>query len=196
MPVEPGDLSPRPSRPTSLMVFGILNVVFALLFFLLGTITFAVSMSSGEKLGPSQAGSDMPAEQTVQAAYEQVSNSPGLKLFRKASLMVSFLLGTGLLVSGVGLLRARPLGRTLAIGVSCASMVSFVGYLVGMYQLWIRPMQQVVRESPYSEAISSTPSRGGEVFGCCSTLTFLGYPLLLLVFMFTARIRRTFRQHQ
>lgn len=194
MSVESVNVSSLPDRPTSLTVFGVLNVVVALAFYLLGTITFAVSMSPGEKIGPSQAGADLPAKETVQAAYEQVFNSRGLKLFRQASLVTTFLLGTGLLVSGIGLLKASPRGRILAIATSLASIIAFIGYLLGMYQLWVRPVQQLIRESPHSDAISGTAGRGGEVFGCCSALTFLCYPLLLLIFLFTARIRRACRR--
>ena len=90
--------------PTSVTVFGILNIVFGLLG-LFGTAFSAVALFA--------AGGNNPF---------LVNQPPLVMTWMQFSIVLGGVASVVLLISGVGLLRLRPWGRTMAIGYAVYAM--------------------------------------------------------------------------
>ena len=161
-------------RPTSVTVFGILNIVFSVF----GAFGLLISM----------------------ALFLQTdSNSPVVKLIHEdpayaAFLKISILLGIpvclALLAAGIGLLNMKSWARILSIIYAIYAIVSGMIGMVVNYFAMILPMLEQARQQQGPEAAAAIGSAiGGTVGGCFGLI----YPVLLLIFMLLPRTAAAFR---
>ena len=162
-------------RPTSVTVFGILNIVFAALAILglIGSIALFF----------------MPVD----------SNNPVIKIIHKnaayaAWLKISIPLGllscSALLAAGIGLLRLKSWARTLSIVYAIYAIVfGILGTVVNFFFI-IRPMLEQARQQHGPEAAGAIGGAiGGTIGGCFGLI----YPVLLLIFMLRPNVVAAFR---
>ncbi|MEX0678659.1 MAG: hypothetical protein WD063_16385 [Pirellulales bacterium] len=147
-------------RPTSVTVFGVLNIVFSVL----GVVGIAFSA-------------------VLLYAMPQLPGAPEINTVPDGWMIFSLVWGvlgaTVLFVSGIGLLLLRPWGRLAAIGYAIATIGMTV---VGLAMHWIyvvRPTLALLngQDGPPPEAVGA--AIGGFVGGCIGPI----YPLLLWYFM-------------
>jgi hypothetical protein len=162
-------------RPTSVTVFGILNIVFAVLglFGLLATIAlFSVSGASNNPV--------------VQIIREK----PIYAMWLKLTIPLGLLSCAVLLGAGIGLLFMKSWGRTASIGYAVyAIVVGLVSILMNLTFL-LPPMLEHARQAQGPEAAGAI---GGAVGASLGGFFGLIYPILLLIFMTRPRVSAAFQ---
>ena len=176
-PVSPaaGPAAPAAARPTSLIVFGILNIVFGLL---------GVCGTAGSS---AMFFVKLPRDPLVpNPALELIESNPTYRTLMMVLIGLGLLAAVALLVAGVGLLRSRAWGRTLSIGYA---WYGIVGAIVGMIVNWIYLVQPMLAKwNPAfgpAEAATVSTAVSGILGGCFGML----YPIVLLVFMSRPALR-------
>lgn len=165
---EPGAAAAT-GRPTSPIVFGILNIVFGLLG-VCGTI------GSGAMLFV-----ELPRDPLVpNPALELIASNPTYRMLMMVMISLGLLASLALLAAGVGLLLFRAWGRTLSIGYAWYGIINA---LFGMIVNWIYLVQPMLAKwNPAfgpAEAATVATAVSGILGGCFGML----YPIILLVFM-------------
>jgi len=151
-------------RPTSVTVFGILNIVFAALAILglIGSIALFF----------------MPAgnNPVIKIIHENAAYAAWLKI----SIPLGLLSCSALLAAGIGLLRLKSWARALSIAYAIYAIVfGIIGPVVNFFFI-IRPMLEQARQQQGSEAAGAIGGViGGTIGGCLGVI----YPVLLLIFM-------------
>lgn len=151
-------------RPTSVTVFGALNIVFGLfgLFGMVAAVAMTVIMANTTQ---------RPSTFTL---------SPAAELYNRVAIGLGFVSTLALLSSGFGLLRMRPWGRKLALGYAIYAVGSTIASTAITYMLIYRPMLEQAE-------MRSGPAANGAMFGLIAGLigSCLGliYPCLLWYFM-------------
>lgn len=162
-------------RPTSVIVLGILNFVFAAL----GIIGLVASFA----LLNLPANSDNPIIQFIHLC-------PDYAVWLKICIPLG-LLGCALpLASGVGLLSLKPWARLLSIVYAIYAMVFCVGGMLINLVLMDQPM---LGPAPQQRAFETVAAIGGPISGTIGGLFLLIYPLVLLVFMLQPKMVATFQ---
>ncbi|MHC4481456.1 MAG: hypothetical protein ACYS1C_10890 [Planctomycetota bacterium] len=157
-------------RPTSVTVFGVLNIVFAVLG-LIGVLIAAVSIAAVRAMG----GMEDPL---IQAIWE----SPVARAWNLAALPLGLAATIALFAAGVGLLLLKPWARILSLIWGIYDIVMEVGGLV-IHFAFIRPALAQVAGGP--DAMRATFATVGAVVGGCLGVI---YPILLLIFMTRPRV--------
>jgi hypothetical protein len=154
-------------RPTSALVFGILNLCFAA-WGLLGIVSAAVLL-----LAQNQQNNPMLKILADNRAYAQIHHT---------ALVVAGLLTIVLALAGVGLLMFKHWGRVLSIlwGVCAIAMA-----IVNMASFWMyafAPLMEMAQKAPRGspQAMGAMVGAMGGIFGGLSGML---YPVLLLFFM-------------
>ena len=162
-------------RPASVIVFGILNFVFAAL----GVIGLIASIT----LLGLPADSNNPVIQFIHAG-------PGYAVWLKICIALGVLGFAFLLASGFGLLSLKPWARTASMVCAIYLIVFCAGgmliNLIFMDQPMLGPAQQ-------QRAFETIAAIGGPVSGTIGGLFWLIYPLLLLAFMLQPKVMAAFR---
>jgi len=162
-------------RPAPVTVFGILNIVFAVIgvFGILGTVVMlSVSDPSGNPV--------------IKAMQDNPSYSAWIKLTIPLGL-------AGCLVSmaaGIGLLYLKPWARWLSIVYAAGSIVFGALGLVVNYVLLFGPL---LEEASNKGGPESAGAIGGAIGGSIGGVVSLIYPILLLIFMTRANVAAAFR---
>lgn len=174
--------APSGSRPASLIVFGILNILFGVLG-LCGT-----AGSSAMFLV------EMPRDPALpNPMLELLDSNPSYRLFLQVSIALGGLASLALLAAGIGLLLAKAWGRTLSVGYAWYAIVAAI---VGMVVNWVyvlQPMLAAVKADPGPAAAGAL---GGAVGGMVGGLFGLAYPIVLLVFMNRAALREALARRE
>lgn len=163
-------------RPTSVTVFGILNIVFAGfgVFGVLGSLILFL---------PQMADSHNPIVQLIH-------DSPAYAAWLKFSLVLGLVAVAVLLAAGIGLLKLQPWARGLSIGYAIYAILMVVVGTVVNFFLLVRPLLEQANQQRGPEAMGAIGGAiGGTVGGCFG----LVYPILLLVFMLRANVVAAFR---
>ncbi len=170
-------------RPTSVTVFGILNIVFAVFGFcgVLGIV--AVFMMLGTNLN-NPAFQNNPTMQAIQ-------DSPAYATWLKISVVLGVFVSIALLAAGIGLLRLKPWARTLSIAYGIYGIVSVIIGTVVNYFFLIQPMLEKAHGEQGPEAAGAIGGAIGGMFGGCIGII---YPVLLLIFMTRPNVTAAFRQ--
>lgn len=158
-------------RPASVTVFGVLNLVFGGLGML--SLPFTILALTSNPTPPFQ-----------------VADEIGLyQLWTFVSLAISALGLVALLASGVGLLRMRPWGRTLAV-VYAALTVSTTLIALGMH--WFFVAQPTFAQTVNDDSPEAMFARAGAIGGLVGGLIGLAFPVLLWFFMTRPRVLAAF----
>jgi len=162
------------SRPTSVTVFGVLNIVFAA-FGIVGMI-FSVLLFLP------QASSNNPVVQLIH-------DSPAYAAWLKFSMVLGVVVCVALLAAGIGLLKLKPWARTFSIGYGIYAIVMAIVGTVVNYFLLVRPMLEQAQQKHGPDAAAAIGGAIGGTFGGCLGMV---YPILLLVFMTRANVVAAF----
>ena len=137
--------------PVSIKVFGILNIVFAGLGLIAAAFLAALYYGAGGLLEPGE--------------LDEIFASSGYLTFLKLTVIIAVGEAILLLVAGIGLLKHRAWGRSLAIGYAILSLFTTV---IGMF-------------------VTAHYAGGAEAAG---DLKGVAYPIILLVFMLRPNVTR------
>jgi len=166
-------------RPTSVTVFGILNIVFAALGIVGLLMTTALfSQEANDTKNP-----------VIQLIHDNQTYASWMKISVGLGLAASAVL----LAAGIGLLALKPWARRLSIGQSIYTLVmSFVGTVVNYIYL-VQPLLEQARQKQGPEAAAALGGAiGGMIGGCIGAI----YPILLIIFMMRRNVVEAFRRHQ
>lgn len=168
---------PPASRPPSLSVFGILNILYGV-FGLCGlagglAVMFLV---------------DFPQDPAFpNPALDLMKTDANYRLYLQVVLVLGGLMTLVLIAAGIGLLLAKAWGRTLSIGYAWYAIVSGIIGMIFNCAFVFKPMMAAAKEAQGPPAIGTM---GGIFGGVIGGLLGLTYPILLLIFMNLATLRR------
>jgi hypothetical protein len=175
------EVSPEQPRPTSVTVLGIVNIILGSMW-LFGGVCGAASLPLSMLVG--------------QAGMSEYQLSQPLMAWSAIQSFVGAIVGLLFLLGGIGLLRSRPWGRTISIGAAIAKLV--VSALTQGVSILLGASMLRGGHIPGMEHLDMTKEFMGLVaammlVGACLGLVFnMGYPVTLVVFMFTRRVRTYF----
>jgi len=158
----------RPAdRPTSVTVFGALNLVFGLLG-LCGVAWSGIFLYAGQSM--------MPANAPPNPVFELMTKNPIYAGFMAVSMILGVIFTVVLIAAGVALLRWNPLGRRLSIWYSVYAIVmGIMGMVVNTVFLY-GPLLQQAGGGPAT-------ATAGMIGGIIGSAMGLIYPALLWYFM-------------
>src|SRR5208282_3820870 len=164
-------------RPTSVTVFGVLNIVFGALG-ILGIIFSAISLMV---ISPNA---------TNNPVLEIMRNSPGYAVCMKIMMPLGVLACGVSIAAGIGLLKLKTWARILSIGYAIYSIVAGIIGWVFNYIFLMHPLLEQASQKQGPEAAVLIGAAIGGTFGGCIGMI---YPVLLLIFMFRPNIVAAFR---
>lgn len=164
-------------RPTSVTVFGILNIVFAV-FGLCG-VAFSVRLFM-----PSADMANNPVVQIFQS-------SPVYEAWMKLSLALGVVVVVALVASGIGLLNLKPWARTISVVYGIYAIVMTIASEVINYFFLVQPLLQRAHSEQGPQAAGDIGGAIGSMFGGCFGII---YPVLLLIFMTRPNVVEAFRR--
>jgi hypothetical protein len=169
--------SPPPaSRPASLIVFGILNILFGVLG-LCGTAGSAAMFLV-----------ELPSDPAVpNPVLELLKTDATYRLFMQVALVLGGLMALVLIVAGIGLLLAKGWGRTLSIGYAWYAILAGI---LGMIVNWMYLIQPTMAAMKDAQGPAAMGALGGLIGGLLGGLFSLIYPILLLIFMNRKALRQ------
>jgi hypothetical protein len=171
------------SRPTSVTVFGILNLVFAGMG-LCGTCAFVGQWSLLQ---------GMP-DQPPNPVFELMEENQAYSTFMIVSMALGFVFTVLLGLAGFGLLKMRPWGRQLSIVYAVYTIIASIVGVIANYVWLAQPlMEQADMAGAGPERSMAMLVAVFSVFGGC-----LGsvYPIILLIFMMRSNVVQAFRDQQ
>jgi hypothetical protein len=165
-----GDLRYAPERPTIVTVFGVLNCVFGGL----GIICTPFSI-----LGL------FVSDLLPMAQQNPMEIAGGYKIFLLISAIVGICFAAWLLALGIGLLKFKSWARRGSVIYACIAIVwGIAGIIISVMATtmgWIGPAE------------GQTPAMiGGMVGGICGGILGMIYPVLLLIFMQSRKVKEAF----
>lgn len=160
---------PRAGRPASLIVFGILNLVF-------GVLGVCGSAASSVMFFV-----DMPPNPGMPNPALDIFQSDGTyRLLIQAMLVLGVVFSLLLLAAGIGLLLSKAWGRTLSIAYGWYAIAAAV---FGLVVNWIYLVQPMLANVNQAEGPAAAAAIGGAVGGLLGGCFSVIYPIILLVFM-------------
>jgi hypothetical protein len=160
---------PPASRPASLIVFGILNILFGVL----GLCGMAGSAAMFLV--------ELPQDPAVpNPVLELLKTDATYRLFMQVSLVLGGLTALVLIVAGIGLLLTKGWGRTLSIGYAWYAIVAAIVGTIVTWTYLIQPTMAAIKDAQGPAAMGAA---GGLVGGLLGGVFSLIYPVLLLIFM-------------
>lgn len=173
-PTAPAAASPA-ARPASLIVFGILDILFGVLG-LCGTAGSSAMFFLQLPRDPA-----MP-----NPMLDLLDSNPTFRLFMQVTIVLGGLASLVLLAAGIGLLLTKAWGRTLSVGYAWYAIVAAI---IGMIVQWIYVVQPMLAAMKGAEGPAAMGALGGVVGGLLGGIFSLVYPVVLLVFMNRAAVR-------
>lgn len=160
---------PAPAKPGALTAFGVLNLVFGVI----GTCGIGLSA-----LLPY-----LPQDKSVpNPALELLMQNASYRMYFQVSLGLGFVAVVILIIGGIGLLLARPFGRSLSNAYGVYAIISGIAGMIVSYVLLIQPnLEKVTSDGsdPQVQAALIGGIAGGLLGGCLGEI----YPILLLFFI-------------
>ena len=162
-------------RPTSVTVFGILNMVFAV-FGVFGMIaSIAVLMMPASSSNP---------------VVKIMQENQAYAVWMKICIPLGLLSCAALLAAGIGLMCLKPWARTLSIGYAIYAIVFGILGMVVNFLFLVPPLLAQARQQHGPEAAGAIGGAiGGTIGGCIGLI----YPVVLLIFMFRPNVVAAFR---
>ena len=174
--------APEPARPkekpTSVTVFGILNLVFGALG-ICGMIGALVSLFGQPGGQPNP-------------VTEIMENSPGYRMFMMVSMGLGAIFTIVLIIAGIGLLSGNRSGRSLSIVYAVYGIISCIVGLIANFVWVFGPLMERLDQLPAGPERAGAMGGivGGTVGGCFGLI----YPVLLLIFMKTKKVTEYFQE--
>lgn len=166
------------ARPTSVSVFGVLNIVFGVSSFCCLPFTFLTLLP--------QPGSNNPVAYIIE-------HSLFLKIWTIGSVILGLLASIVLIIAGVGLMMMKDWGRKVSIGYGIyAILMCITAALVNVIFL-IPPL---LKEAGGAGSETMAGVIGGAVGGTVGVCASIIYPVLLIVFMTRPGVVEAFKTHQ
>jgi hypothetical protein len=162
-------------RPTSVTVFGILNIVFAALGVLGLIASIALFFMPSDSNNP-----------VIKIMHENAAYA----LWLKVCIPLGVLSCAALLAAGIGLLRLKPWARKLSIGYAIYAIVFGI---VGMVVNFIFLVEPMVKEAQNQQGPEAAGAIGGAIGGSFGGCFGLIYPVLLLIFMLRPTVVSAFQ---
>lgn len=161
-------------RPTSVTVFGVLNIVFAA-FGVFGLIaSIALFFMAADTNNP-----------VIKIMHE----NPAYAVWLKVCIPLGLLSCAALLAAGIGLLRLKSWARILSIGYAIYAIAFGILGMVVNFIFLIRPMLDQARQQQGAQAAGAMGGAiGGSLGGCFGLI----YPVLLLIFMLRPNVAAAF----
>lgn len=177
---------PSPSlatRPTSVTVFGILNLVFAGMG-LLGLCCGLISMI----------GMDLIPNQQPNPVLDIMNENEAYRIFSMVSMALGFVSTVALGLAGFGLLKMRPWGRQLSLVYAVYTIIAAIVTIIATWYWLFGPLMEAADKAPPGpERFSTLISAYGSVGSNC--FSFI-YPIFLLIFMMRSSFVEAFRKQQ
>lgn len=161
-------------KPTSIVVLGVLNLLFAVLGFFgtVGSILILLGMN------------------TSNPVYWIMQESTAYRVFMYVSVPLGLIFIAVLALAGVGLLISKAWGRTATIVYAVYALVmGVIGGLVNAVFL-VGPLVEQAAAGGGPEAMGAAGGAAGGMIGTCFGLI---YPIVLLVFMYRKNVVDFFR---
>jgi len=162
-------------RPTSVTIFGILNIVFAALGVLGLIASIALFFMPSDSNNP-----------VIKIMHENAAYA----LWLKVCIPLGVLSCAALLAAGIGLLRLKPWARKLSIGYAIYAIVFGI---VGMVVNFIFLVEPMVKEAQNQQGPEAAGAIGGAIGGSFGGCFGLIYPVLLLIFMLRPTVVSAFQ---
>jgi hypothetical protein len=173
-PLAPAAASPS-ARPASLIVFGILNILFGVLG-LCGTAGSSAMFFV-----------QLPRDPAIpNPMLDLLDSNPTFRLFMQVTIVLGGLASLVLLAAGIGLLLTKAWGRTLSVGYAWYAIVAAI---IGTVVNWVYLIQPLMAAMKDVEGPAAMGVVGGAVGGLLGGLFSLVYPVVLLVFMNRSAVR-------
>lgn len=162
------------STPTVLIVFGVLNIVFGCLG-LCGSIFGTIGL-----FAPQPPGQQNPILDAMEnPVYETVN---------MVNIGLGFVFAIVLIVAGILLLKRNRMGRTLSLVYVAYSILSIIVGLAVFFGFVYKPLSEAVaaEAGPEGQAMQI-----GIMFGMGLGVCFgLAYPIVLMIFMMTGKVKQ------
>jgi hypothetical protein len=189
--------------PTSIKVVAILQLIFGglgLLSSLAGLAFLAAGLQPGGGFGAPQQQANNPAAQMQKEMMEGLEKAqasvPGGKATQYGQMGVDLLLGVMMVLSGIGLLKMQPWGRSLAIAYGVLSLLLKVFAIVWGLVFVIPAMTEFIdafgAKGP-QQATFAMIMRISAYAAVIGPVIVAVYPIIVLYFMLNARTRAAFR---
>ena len=154
------------NRPTSVTVFGILNIVFGILG-LFGALMSAVVLA-------------IPGAREGNPVYQVVDENAIYGAWATAGMVLGAVATLVLLAAGGGLLSGKPWGRLLSVYYGVYAIVMT---LVGLAFNAIFLFPALIGAMQNAQGVEAGAAVGGAIGGTVGSLAGLIYPVLLIYFM-------------
>ncbi|MHC5033917.1 MAG: hypothetical protein ACYTFZ_02625 [Planctomycetota bacterium] len=165
------------NRPTSVTVFGVLNVVFSILA-LLGILMAALFVAVGS--APGRFGG---------SAVAAMQSHPVLRVWAIVSLPLGLVAAIVLFAAGIGLLLLKPWARVASIGYGIYAIIMAITGVVLNVTIAVPLMARTPASGPGGEVAAMAGTIGAVIGGIISLI----YPTLLIVFMTRRTVIDAFR---
>jgi hypothetical protein len=180
--------TPAPARKASggIVALGVINIIYAILFRLCcGVGALLVFLSMGALTSFMETMPEMDSTQMM--PFEMMSSGP-MQAYSIINGLVLLILGTLLLIGGIGLLKLKPWGRTLSLGVAVGEIVwVLMSFAINVFFIYPQMSQMMAEE------VAETPQMVGNVIGGIIAAFFsLVYPIVLLIFLNIESIKKQF----
>lgn len=163
------------NRPTSVLIFGILNLAFGALG-IVGVVMGLVVLF-------------MPIQNMTGNIMAELIAQPGYRTFVIVSSITGSFLTLALIAGGIGLLLMKRWGWLLSIAYGGLALIQCLVGMVVVTVFFYLPLIRRVSEVSGPEQVGMI---GGIVGGLAGMLFGLLYPIVLLIFMLRAPIRAAF----
>ena len=193
----------RPNRPTSVLVIAILHFVFGGFGLVCAASTGAMQLagSKGFMAGMQDAKQVKAQEETEKALQEKL---PHAKAVETAETGISLALSLMMIVSGIGLLKMAPWGRSLSIGYALVSILVKILGAVYAFTFTVPVMKELLPKQiaaqagnqPGEQQAAEMAQKFAEMalnLTPIIVLLTMIYPAVVLVIMFRPKVTAAFR---
>ena len=162
-------------RPTSVTVFGILNIVKAGFGIFLAITSIPLLLAPADSNNP---------------FIKMLHENPAYVAWVKFCIPLGLLSCAALLAAGIGLLCLKSWARTLSIAYAIFAIVFGILGMVVNFIFLVRPLLEQAQQQHGTEAAGAIGGAiGGTIGGCFGLI----YPVLLLIFMSRPKVAAAFQ---
>jgi hypothetical protein len=163
-------------KPTEAIVFGALNIVFAVFSMVGVLVTISLfAITSGPTKNP---------------VIQLIHDNAAYALWMKMTIPLGMVVSAALLAAGIGLLQLKPWARLLSMGYAIYGIAMvLVGTVVNYFCL----MQPLMARAHGNSAPEAAAAGGALVSGAVGSCFGLLYPVLLLIFMLRPNVVAAFK---